>query len=101
MPHAGKSPRLGPSGPFAVPRGKHLKARTSNRAPLGQGAQIAVCPSDWPDIDWLFGEIRFPAEDPSRSPNGLQLAIAAIGVEVAQPTLDDVFLALTGRTLRD
>ncbi|WP_206615546.1 ATP-binding cassette domain-containing protein [Solirhodobacter olei] len=29
------------------------------------------------------------------------IGVEAIGVEVAQPTLDDVFLALTGRTLRD
>jgi ABC-2 type transport system ATP-binding protein len=60
---------------------------------------------DAPVIDTATGEIRFAVADPGASAEALrrldarQLPIAAI--ELQQPTLDDVFLSLTGRPAQE
>jgi daunorubicin resistance ABC transporter ATP-binding subunit len=66
-------------------------------ADLGAGEQ--------PHVDAADGEIRLAVADPAASSEALrrldarQLPIAAI--ELQQPSLDDVFLALTGRPAED
>jgi daunorubicin resistance ABC transporter ATP-binding subunit len=61
--------------------------------------------SDEPLIDAAAGEIRLPVGDPSASAEAVRrldqqnLRIAA--VELQQPSLDDVFLTLTGRPAGD
>ncbi len=60
---------------------------------------------DKPVVDAADGEIRLPVPDPAASAEALRrldarhLTVAAI--EVQQPSLDDVFLALTGRPVGD
>ena len=60
---------------------------------------------DAPVIDTTTGEVRFAVADPGASAEAVRrldarrLAIAAI--ELQQPTLDDVFLSLTGRPAQD
>jgi ABC-2 type transport system ATP-binding protein len=62
----------------------------------------ALAARDQPYVDSAAGEIRLGVTDPQASAQALRrldargLAIAAI--ELQQPSLDDVFLALTGRT---
>ncbi len=62
-------------------------------APLGAEGELV--------LDASAREIRLPVADPARSADavrrldGAQIALAAI--ELQQPSLDDVFLALTGR----
>ena len=57
--------------------------------------------TDRPQVDPAAGELRFPVADPGVSAEAVrrldarQLRLASI--EVEQPSLDDVFLTLTGR----
>jgi daunorubicin resistance ABC transporter ATP-binding subunit len=68
-------------------------AASTALADLGTGEQ--------PQVDTADGEIRLPVAEPAASAEALRrldarrLAVAAI--ELQQPSLDDVFLALTGR----
>jgi ABC-2 type transport system ATP-binding protein len=61
----------------------------------------ALSDSDEPLVDPAVGEVRLPVADPALSAEAVRrldrhdLAIAA--VELQQPSLDDVFLTLTGR----
>jgi daunorubicin resistance ABC transporter ATP-binding subunit len=74
-----------------------LPAASAALADLGAGEQPHVDPTD--------GEIRLPVADPGASAEAVRrldarrVPIAAI--ELHQPSLDDVFLALTGRTADD
>lgn len=60
---------------------------------------------DAPAVDAATGEIRFVVADPGASAeavrrlDGQRLPIAAI--ELRRPSLDDVFLSLTGRPAQD
>ena len=61
-------------------------------------------PAERPDADWTALTVR--ARGASRALPGALVRLRAAGVDVAaasatQPTLDDVFLNLTGRSLRD
>jgi daunorubicin resistance ABC transporter ATP-binding subunit len=70
-------------------------ARDASAALAGLGA------AEQPHVDAADGEIRLAVEDPRASAeavrrlDALRFGIAAI--ELVQPTLDDVFLSLTGR----
>ncbi len=64
-----------------------------------------LCAGEPPHVDGTVGEIRLSVADPATSAEALRrldsrrLAVAAI--ELRQPSLDDVFLALTGRPADD
>ena len=67
-------------------------------------AAARLAGSDTPVVD--ANVVRFHAPDggvalPSLLGELVKSGIEAIGVEVSRPTLDDVFLTLTGRSLRD
>ena len=80
-------------------RAAHLVASLTGTEPeVGQGADAGVA-SD-------LTTLRLTAEDGGTAIPGLITAlggegITVAGVEVRRPTLDDVFLTLTGRSLRD
>ena len=65
----------------------------------------ALAPREQPRVDAADGEIRLAVEDPSASAEAVrrldarQLEIAS--VELHQPTLDDVFLTLTGHAAEE
>jgi ABC-2 type transport system ATP-binding protein len=80
-----------------------LSVRLANRA-AAHDASVALAGLDaaaQPHVDAADGEIRLAVEDPNASVevvrrlDARQLKIAS--VELHQPTLDDVFLTLTGR----
>ena len=80
-----------------------LSVRLANRA-AAHDASVALAGLDaaaQPHVDAADGEIRLAVEDPNASVEAVrrldarQLKIAS--VELHQPTLDDVFLTLTGR----
>jgi ABC-type multidrug transport system ATPase subunit len=62
-------------------------------------ADLAV--GDEPFVDAAAGEIRLAVADPSASAEAVRrldaLALTVAAVELQQPSLDDVFLSLTGR----
>ena len=68
-------------------------------------ALTALAAGDEPLVDAAAGEIRLAVADPSASAEAVRrldargLPIAA--VELQQPSLDDVFLTLTGRRAED
>jgi len=83
--------------------GTVLSIRMADRADLTDaGAALAdLCQGERPQLDAAGGQIRLGVADPAISADALRrldergLAIAAL--EVQQPSLDDVFMALTGR----
>jgi daunorubicin resistance ABC transporter ATP-binding subunit len=75
------------------------------RAPDAGAALSSLAAGDQPRLNATDGEIRLAVSDPAASAEALrrldaqQLPVAAI--ELQQPSLDDVFLALTGRPADD
>ena len=61
--------------------------------------------SDEPIVDEGAGEIRLAVNDPSASAEAVRRldarGVAIAAVELRQPSLDDVFLTLTGRRADD
>jgi ABC-type multidrug transport system ATPase subunit len=84
-----------------------LAVRTSDPASAREaGAMLAdLATGDAPAIDAATGEIRFAVSDPGASAEAIRrldarrLPVAAI--ELQRPTLDDVFLTLSGRPAQD
>ena len=84
-----------------------LAVRVADTARTAEAADVLadLAADDQPIVDPPAGEIRFAVADPSASAEAVRrlddrwLAIAA--VEVQQPSLDDVFLTLTGRSVED
>jgi daunorubicin resistance ABC transporter ATP-binding subunit len=80
-----------------------LVIRTADAARAGEAAGLLadLAAGDAPAVDVAAGEVRFAVADPGASAEAVrrldaqQLAITAI--ELQQPSLDDVFLSLTGR----
>jgi ABC-type uncharacterized transport system ATPase subunit len=80
-----------------------LAVRLTDVADLAAAVAVLadLAAGDEPLVDAATGEIRFPVADASASAEAVRrldargLAIAA--VELQQPSLDDVFLTLTGR----
>jgi ABC-2 type transport system ATP-binding protein len=77
----------------------------SARSAEAAAALAPLAAADEPLVEAAAGEIRIAVADPSASAEAVRrldaagLAIAAI--ELQQPTLDDVFLTLTGRRAED
>ncbi|MGA9859341.1 MAG: ATP-binding cassette domain-containing protein [Solirubrobacteraceae bacterium] len=78
-----------------------LRVTEPTQATTAGGLLADLSTRDQPAIDTTTGEIRLAVADPSASASAIRrldahgLAIAAVALE--QPTLDDVFLSLTGR----
>ena len=90
-----------PSGPRCSPCGWPTPRATADAA-----ATLAdLAAGDEPFVDGVAGEIRLAVTDPGASAEAVRrldarrLPIAA--VELQQPSLDDVFLTLTGRRAED
>ncbi len=83
--------------------GSVLSVRVADRADVDAAAAVlsGLGSAEQPHVDTADGEITLAIADPNASAEALRrldahrLAIAAI--ELRQPSLDDVFLALTGR----
>ncbi len=92
-----------PASLKATVGGSVLSVRVADPAsvPLASAALAALGAGEQPRVDAADGEIRLAVSDPAaaaaavRLLDSRQLPIAAI--ELRQPSLDDVFLALTGR----
>ena len=84
-----------------------LSVRLVDRAaaPDASAALAGLSAAEQPHVDAADGEIRLAVEDPGASAEAVrrldarQLEIAS--VELYQPTLDDVFLTLTGHSAED
>ena len=87
--------------------GNLLRIRLSDSADLGVVAELLsdLCIEDQPRVDVAAGEIRVPVADAAASVEAVRrvdargVSIAAI--ELQQPSLDDVFLTLTGRPVEN
>jgi ABC-type uncharacterized transport system ATPase subunit len=79
-----------------------LSVRLADPAEAGESPTVlaSLAAGEEPRVDAADGEIRLAVDDPTvsaeavRRPDTRRLRIAA--VELHQPTLDDVFLTLTG-----
>ena len=64
-----------------------------------------LCTGDQPHVDAASGEIRLAVADPSTSAAALRRLdarhVPVAAIELQEPSLDDVFLALTGRPAED
>ncbi len=73
--------------------------------PAAAAALADLAAGEAPLVDAATGEIRFPVADASASAEGVRrldaLGLAIAAVELRQPSLDDVFLKLTGRRAED
>jgi daunorubicin resistance ABC transporter ATP-binding subunit len=87
--------------------GNVLSVRVADpaEAPAAAALLADMGADEQPRVDTTDGEIRIPVADPAASAEAIRrldaqrLAIAA--VELQRPSLDDVFLALTGRPAGD
>ncbi|MGI9098854.1 MAG: ATP-binding cassette domain-containing protein [Solirubrobacteraceae bacterium] len=68
-------------------------------------ALAALAAGDEPLVDAAAGEIRLAVADPSASAEAVRRldarGLPIAGIELQQPSLDDVFLTLTGRRVED
>ena len=92
-----------PSQLKAAVGGNVLRVRLADPADLGQ-AQSELAPlaaGDEPYVDGAAAEIRLGVADPGASAEALRRLdahrVSVATIEVVEPSLDDVFLALTGR----
>jgi len=82
-----------------------VRVADAQRSGSAAAALAPLAAGDEPIVDAAAGEIRLAVADPSASAEAVrrldaeQIAIAAI--ELQQPSLDDVFLTLTGRRAED
>jgi ABC-2 type transport system ATP-binding protein len=87
--------------------GNLLRIRVSDPADVDAASAVLseVCALEEPRVDVAEGEIRVPVADPAASAEAVRrldesgLPIAAL--ELQQPSLDDVFLTMTGRPVED
>ncbi len=83
--------------------GSVLSVRIANRSALTLAAATLaeLACTDEPHVDAADGEIRVAVSDPAFSAEALRRldrsGLEVVGIELQQPSLDDVFLALTGR----
>ncbi len=83
--------------------GTVLSVQIADRSamPVAATALAGLCTGEQPHVDAADGEIRLPVADPAASAEALRLLdarhIPVAAIELRQPSLDDVFLALTGR----
>ncbi len=92
-----------PSQLKAAVGGNVLRVRLADPADLGQ-AQTELAPlaaGDEPYVDGAAAEIRLGVADPGASAEAVRRLdahrVSVATIEVLEPSLDDVFLALTGR----
>jgi ABC-type multidrug transport system ATPase subunit len=84
-----------------------LAVRTSDPASAGEaGALLAdLGTGEAPSVDAATGRIRLTVTEPEASAEAVRRldaqGVAIASVELQQPSLDDVFLALTGHPPRD
>ncbi|SHF83412.1 ATP-binding cassette domain-containing protein [Streptoalloteichus hindustanus] len=84
--------------------GDHLTITTENEPDAGAAATAAARFSDEVAVDGLTVRLRVPRAVRAMPEylRALEAAgVKAVTADITQPTLDDVFLALTGRSLRD
>ena len=92
-----------PSELKAAIGGSVLSVRVADRDRLGEAvAELApLSAGDQPQVDPGAGEVRIGVADPAISAEALRRLdgrrIATTAIELQQPSLDDVFMALTGR----
>ncbi len=69
--------------------------------PLAAAALASLTASDEPRVDTADGEVRLAVADPGASTEALRRLdarhVAIASIELQEPSLDDVFLTLTGR----
>ncbi len=83
--------------------GSVLSVRIADRSalPAAAAALSEIACGEKPHVDAADGEIRVAITDPGASAEAVRrldaLGLVIAGIELQQPSLDDVFLALTGR----
>ena len=83
--------------------GTVLSVRIADRGEVAVAADALarLSTSEQPHVDASDGEIRLPVADPAASAEALRLLdarhVPVAAIELRQPSLDDVFLTLTGR----
>jgi daunorubicin resistance ABC transporter ATP-binding subunit len=87
--------------------GNLLSVRLADAAdvPHASTALASLAAGEQPRVDAADGEIRLAVADPAASAEAIRrldaLRLPILAVEVQQPSLDDVFLTLTGRSTED
>ncbi len=81
-----------------------LSLRVADQARVAEAAALLddLASGDRPSVDEASGEVRLSVTDPRVSAEAIRRldahGLAAAAVQLEQPSLDDVFLTLTGRT---
>jgi ABC-type multidrug transport system ATPase subunit len=84
-----------------------LAVRVADPASAGEAAPVLadLAAGDDPTVDAAAGEIRFAVTDPDASAEAVRrldaTGVRIAAIELRQPSLDDVFLTLTGRRADD